>query len=427
MKESQKFEGNEKEFQQYNELLKQDFKGITLYYNNRVKKYTGNIYKKLYEGRGILYDESGEMIYDGFFKKGKYEGFGKQYEEKLLKYEGFFSNDKYEGRGNLFLNNCKIYEGYFHEGVFSGLGKIYKMNHLFYEGNFENGNIIGKGIKYYKNGNKHIEGEFRVKNKSENFDFKIKENCAKGILYDNNGYYICENEFVDFIPLNGKNKILIANKKQLIFDDDIYNSKYSENGKLYKREQEEYILNYEGNFKTGDICGKGIKFYKNGKKKFEGNFKLIDVFEGIYYSPKGNIIFKGKIENEFFYDSEFLEIYNNDGYLLYQGKIEDDSKNKDNYQKLKDIILCRDKISNNYYINMKLNKTSGFASFISSGHSGRNAIIERLINNKFFPGLKESHITSFHFYKYIDNNIEYLLSIHNLSRVLKSNKEWYVY
>ena len=49
---------------------------------------------------------------------------------------------------------------------------------------------------------------------------------------------------------------------------------------------------------------------------------------------------------------------------------------------------------------MKLNKTSGFASFISSGHSGRNAIIERLINNKFFPGLKE---------------------------LLKSNKEWYVY
>lgn len=196
-----------------------------------------------------------------------------------------------------------------------------------------------------------------------------------------------------FIPLNGKNKILIANNKQLIFDDDIYNSKYSENGKLYKREQEEYILNYEGNFKNGDICGKGIKFYKNGKKKFEGNFKLIDVFEGIYYSPKGNIIFKGKIENEFFYDSEFLEIYNNDGYLLYQGKIEDDSKNKDNYQKLKDIILCRDKISNNYYINMKLNKTSGFASFISSGHSGRNAIIERLINNKFFPGLKESYLS----------------------------------
>ena len=85
MKESQKFEGNEKEFQQYNELLKQDFKGITLYYNNRVKKYTGNISKKLYEERGILYDESGEIIYDGFFKKGKYEGFGKQYEKKLLK------------------------------------------------------------------------------------------------------------------------------------------------------------------------------------------------------------------------------------------------------------------------------------------------------------------------------------------------------
>ena len=74
------YEGNEIEFKKYNEILKKDFKGTILYYDNRVKKYSGNIVNDLYEGRGILYNVSGDIIYDGFFKKGKYEGFGKKYE-----------------------------------------------------------------------------------------------------------------------------------------------------------------------------------------------------------------------------------------------------------------------------------------------------------------------------------------------------------
>ena len=122
MKELIKYEGNENEFKKYYEILKKDFKAEILYYDNKVKKYSGNIVNNLYDRRGILYNESGDIIYDGFFKEGKYEGFGLEYKEKLLKYEGFFSNGEYEGKGNLYFNNIKIYEGHFHEGYYHGIG-----------------------------------------------------------------------------------------------------------------------------------------------------------------------------------------------------------------------------------------------------------------------------------------------------------------
>ena len=56
------YEGNEKEFKQYNEILKKDFEGITFYYDNNIKKYFGNVVNNLYEGRGILYNESDNFI-----------------------------------------------------------------------------------------------------------------------------------------------------------------------------------------------------------------------------------------------------------------------------------------------------------------------------------------------------------------------------
>jgi len=594
MEELKNYEGNESEFIKYNEILKKDFKGTILYHDNKNKKYFGNIINNLYEGRGILYDESGEIIFDGFFKNGKYEGFGKLYNKKELKYEGFFSNDKYEGKGNLYYNNSKIYEGHFHEGekhgigiilingkklrklffengkessngilydnnneiysgeilenkpkngknitiynnngnkeykgdflnfeyhgkgilyfddidkiyfqgifengkfidgklydlegkviykgkfidekpikgkniklydlnknliydgdfkngifsgfgklykknnlyydgdfkngIFSGFGKLYKNNNLYYEGNFEKGEIRGKGIKYYRNGNKHIEGDFETENKYEEFNFLFKRNYAEGILYDINGNRILKSEFNDFIPLKGENKILYISDKYILFDDDIYNNKYNGKGKLYERITGEYILKYEGKFLDGNIFGNGIKFYKNGQKKFEGNFQLNEIFEGIYYSPKGNIIFKGKIDKDYFYDSKILEIYNDDGYLLYKGKIENNEKKVDNIQILKDVIFCRDKILDNYYIDMKLNWAMGKISFISENHSGRTAIIKRLINNEFFSELNKSYSIDFYSYNYMLNNTKYILQIWNLCGAYNQNKEIY--
>ena len=66
-------------------------------------KYRGNIINGLFDGRGILYDKyDNSIIYNGYFKKGKQDNFGKLYRNGNLIYEGFFSEGKYNGKGILY-------------------------------------------------------------------------------------------------------------------------------------------------------------------------------------------------------------------------------------------------------------------------------------------------------------------------------------
>ena len=70
------YKGNDEEFKKLNDLLEQPYDYETIYYddNKKIKKYEGQIRYGDYEGRGILYDKSGEIIYNGYFVNGKYEG-----------------------------------------------------------------------------------------------------------------------------------------------------------------------------------------------------------------------------------------------------------------------------------------------------------------------------------------------------------------
>ena len=49
-------------------------------------KYKGNKMNDLYEGRGILCDKNDKIIFNGYFKKGKYDGFGRLYDNENLIY-----------------------------------------------------------------------------------------------------------------------------------------------------------------------------------------------------------------------------------------------------------------------------------------------------------------------------------------------------
>ena len=141
----------------------------------------------------------------------------------------------------------------------------------------------------------------------------------------------------------------------------------------------------------------------------EGYFEPSNnIFKGKYYSPKGNLIYKGTIENDFFYNSDIFEIYNNDGYLLYKSKIENKEKISDNFRLLKNVILCRDKILNNYYIDINLKETTAMVSFISENYSGKTAIIKSLINNTFYSGFSNIFNDSY-LYVYEYNNNKYKL------------------
>ena len=79
----------------------------------------------------------------------------------------------------------------------------------------------------------------------------------------------------------------------LIYEGGFNKNLYEGYGKLYKKFYEK--LYYEGNFISGEIKGKEIRYYKNGSKKLEGIFENNNIFEGNYYNPEGKIIWKGKI------------------------------------------------------------------------------------------------------------------------------------
>ena len=309
IEELNNYEGNENEFKNYYEILKKDFKAEILYYDNKVKKYSGNIVNNLYDGRGILYNESGDIIYDVFFKEGKYEGFWLEYKEKLLKYEGFFSNGEYEGKGNLYFNNIKIYEGHFHEGYYHGIGIKYFNNgekarklffdqgledsfgilydnnkeiysgelsynkpkngknivifkedgNIIYKGNFSDFEYDGKGILYINDSYEiYFEGIFKFGKYEE------------GKLYDLKGKIIYQGKFKGGKPIKGKNIKIYDLNKNLIYHGEFKDGKYSGFSKIYKNNN----LYFEGNFENDEIKGKGVKYYKNGNKHIEGNFVI---------------------------------------------------------------------------------------------------------------------------------------------------------
>ena len=104
-----------------------------------------------------------------------------------------------------------------------------------------------------------------------------------------------------------------------------------------------------------------------------------------------------------------MEIYNDNGYLLYKNKIENKEKQSDNYQLLKKVIFCRDKILNNYYIDINLENTIANVSFLSENYSGKTALIKRLVDNTFYEGLSNSIGADFVTYIYEYNNNKYKL------------------
>ena len=67
------YKGNDESFKKYNEELEKSFDYEIVYFDEekKIKKYTGQLLNDEYEGRGILYNILGEMIYNGYFKKGR--------------------------------------------------------------------------------------------------------------------------------------------------------------------------------------------------------------------------------------------------------------------------------------------------------------------------------------------------------------------
>ena len=115
---------------------------------NGSKYYEGNFKEDLKEGKGILFYEDGTIHYDGEFvndyrqginKKNNDLGQGKQnYSSGKLQYEGEFFDDDQEGKGTLYdEENNKMYEGYWSKSMKNGFGVWYVDDMAEYEGEWQ--------------------------------------------------------------------------------------------------------------------------------------------------------------------------------------------------------------------------------------------------------------------------------------------------
>ena len=97
--------------------------------------------------------------YEGSFKNGMRDGFGKFQFQNGETYEGSYKDNKTEGIGKGIYENGDTYEGSYREGKREGFGKYIFKNGNIYEGMEGNNNANGKGKLTFSNGN-YIESDF---------------------------------------------------------------------------------------------------------------------------------------------------------------------------------------------------------------------------------------------------------------------------
>ena len=162
-----------------------------------------------------------------------------------------FNINSLTGKGSLYLQNGKKFEGNFINGELNGWCRYISDKAICYEGLFIDGVLNGKGeiITINENRKKYIY-------KGDIINFK-----KEGIGIEKTNDYNYEGEFHNDIK-HGKGKIIFYNN----------NSE-----------------SYEGDFKNGDITGKGFYIWKN-KHTYLGDFLRGKMHgKGIYKWPDGNI------------------------------------------------------------------------------------------------------------------------------------------
>ena len=278
-------------------------KGI-LYYTKTNMIFFDGIFDMGLFSKGSLYDPKGEKIYEGEFIKGqpkeikniklyelngnikfigdlsegKYQGFGKLYENNRLIYQGNFKDGFYEGNGILYIDEDTKYEGLFKEGKYNDMGKIYKYKYLYFEGEFKEGKKNGKGIIYYEKKQKYFEG-----------NFENDERKGQGIKYYDNGSVKIEANYINSLQCKGK---YYSPDKELLFEgemnDEIPCS--NKNIKIYNDYTYKIYTLEKKNYHYITICSEySPEFFMSEKLKGEIIFK-IPFFSFYSYTGKSALI-----------------------------------------------------------------------------------------------------------------------------------------
>ena len=378
--ENGKYNGFGKFYEKNGDLLYEgffkDFKynGKGILYNNNKKVYEGEFKDNEYYGKGIEYDYNNKIIvdnssdikyyenpkegknitiyekdtdyiiYKGDISDYKYNGKGilyfydDRYYHDKIKFDGIFSIGKFK-EGILYdkLKN-KIYEGEFVNDKYEGNGTLYfeYKNKIYYKGSFKNGEFL-IGELYDINGNKIYEGEFKNNFPKKCKDIKLYDLKAKNRYEGNiNNFcftgkvkiFYCDKLIFMGLLDNNRKKVkgILYENSKMKYEGEFKNEEFNGYGKLYSLDKEDnkqdnIYLYYEGYFKDNTLFGKGIKYYKNGKKKIEGVFTNFNSFKGIYYDPNEVPILEGEINNDILFNNEINLLYNDLGEIIYNNSL----------------------------------------------------------------------------------------------------------
>lgn len=350
--------------------------------------YYGNFRNNKFEGEGLLEYNSDKLykMYIGNFKEGKKDGFGKEIYMNGEYYVGYFKNDLKNGKGKIFNKfNCiklesewiddlaqerkfiieyydngnKKFEGecnglnkdgigkeynYKEQITFEGVyinderksGKIYLNDMAIFNGEFLK-NEPHKGIFYYKNGIKLLEGEVLIfNNLLMNNEEYYKDRYLVGddiVLFHDDGSLKFEGNLLKnksvFNSRVKTDSIFIENKEYKIkygsgayyekgnlfpkFEFEFYNN---DKKKLIKEYNSQNILVAESNY---DISGKLVKekeYYQTGDLKIDNTYLEGELKkQKIYWQVN-------KLRYDITYVEDYINLieYNNNEEKIYEGR-----------------------------------------------------------------------------------------------------------
>jgi hypothetical protein len=146
--------------------------------------YKGQILNYLYEGRGTLVKNNGD-VYVGSFRNGNFHGEGDlNCPKQKFRYSGSWHDGEHSGRGTEFYPDGSVCVATYEKGVKKGSGVIEWLDGSKFQGSFHNDQIEGNG-QYSWNDGRVYEGAWK--------DGKMH---GKGILKWPDGR-VYEGEFVD--------------------------------------------------------------------------------------------------------------------------------------------------------------------------------------------------------------------------------------
>ncbi|MGE7092487.1 AAA family ATPase [Lysinibacillus sp. NPDC048646] len=260
-----------------------------LFYPNGIVMYRGGVKKNdfghdIYDGKGTIFDQDGERLFEGEFLNHMKQGNGMMYLKGQMIYQGEFIQNKKQGNGILYKDGKKYYEGHFRNDLMDGYGILYyeedviapykelrtqytQLNHPQFEGDFVHGMKKGKGTQYYPNGFLQYEG-----------DFMWNHMQGAGKLY--------------YTPETPTAEELATGVTKLQYEGYFFEDMKHGKGKVYSRQG---LLEAEGQFKEDAMTGKGTLYYVNGQASYIGELVNGDKHgRGDYYNEEGKIIYSGE-------------------------------------------------------------------------------------------------------------------------------------